>query len=160
MQQRWPLDISVSFDPYFGEPSRDGEQGAEILPDGRVFFRIPAPQAQEVTIDRFGTLYPLTRNADGVWEATLDLGRGFIYFFLKIDGADVLCPYLPIGYGCCRPMNFVDVPEEDMKGWDDLEKEMKETHSSLNARCRYPALCALVGHGKARDLPGLHPARL
>lgn len=121
MQQRWPLDISVSFDPYFGEPSRDGEQGAEILPDGRVFFRIPAPQAQEVTIDRFGTLYPLTRNADGVWEATLDLGRGFIYFFLKIDGADVLCPYLPIGYGCCRPMNFVDVPEEDMKGWDDLE---------------------------------------
>ena len=33
----------------------------------------------------------------------------------------MLCPYLPIGYGCCRPMNFVDVPVADMEGWDDLE---------------------------------------
>ena len=49
------------------------------------------------------------------------MGTGFLYFFLKVDGADVLCPYLPIGYGCCRPMNFVDVPVDDMEGWDDLE---------------------------------------
>ena len=34
MKQQWPLDVTVSFDPYFGEPSRDGKQGAEILPDG------------------------------------------------------------------------------------------------------------------------------
>ena len=35
MKQQWPLDVTVSFDPYFGEPSRDGEQFAEVLPDGR-----------------------------------------------------------------------------------------------------------------------------
>ena len=120
MKKQWPLDVSVSFDPYYGEPGRDGETGAEILPDGRVHFLIPAPKAQEVLIDRFGTLFPLEKREDGVWEGTFDMGTGFLYFFLKVDGADVLCPYLPIGYGCCRPMNFVDVPVPDMQGWDDL----------------------------------------
>ena len=121
MNQRWPLDVSVSFDPYYGEPDRDGEQGVEILADGTVHFRIIAPDAQSVVIDRFGTVFELVRAEDGAWEGTFDLGRGFLYFFLKVDGADVLCPYLPIGYGCCRPMNFVDVPADDMEGWDDLD---------------------------------------
>ena len=121
MKKSWPLDVTVSFDPYAGEPNRDGEQGAEILPDGRVHFRIIAKDAKEVVIDRFGTHFPLSPVADGAWEGTFDMGTGFLYFFLKIDGADVLCPYLPIGYGCCRPMNFVDVPVPDMLGWDDLD---------------------------------------
>ena len=108
MQQKWPLDVTVSFDPYFGEPGRDGIQGAEVLPDGKVHFRIIAKDAKEVAVDRFGTLFPLSRVEDGAWEGTFDMGTGFLYFFLKVDGADVLCPYLPIGYGCCRPMNFVD----------------------------------------------------
>ena len=122
MNQKWPLDVSVSFDPYYGEPGRDGDPGAEILPDGKIHFRILAPEASSVVIDQFGKLYPLAQTDDGAWEGTLDMGRGFLYFFLKIDGADVLCPYLPIGYGCCRPMNFVDVPVPEMEGWDDLEK--------------------------------------
>ena len=121
MQQKWPLDVTVSFDPYFGEPDRDGVQGAEVLPDGKVHFRIIAKDAKEVVIDRFGTIFPLSPAGDGAWEGTFDMGTGFLYFFLKVDGADVLCPYLPIGYGCCRPMNFVDVPVADMEGWDDLE---------------------------------------
>ena len=121
MNQQQPLDVSVSFDPYFGEPDRDGIQGAEVLPDGKVHFRIIAKDAKEVVIDRFGTLFPLSPAEGGAWEGTFDLGTGFLYFFLKVDGADVLCPYLPIGYGCCRPMNFVDVPVEDMEGWDELE---------------------------------------
>ena len=36
MEKKWPLDVTVSFDPYFGEPDRDGIQGAEVLPDGKV----------------------------------------------------------------------------------------------------------------------------
>ena len=121
MKQSWPPDVSVSFDPYAGEPNRDGEQYAEVLPDGKVHFRILAKDARQVVIDRFGTLFPLSPVGDGAWEGTFDMGSGFLYFFLKVDGADVLCPYLPIGYGCCRPMNFVDVPVADMAGWDDLE---------------------------------------
>ena len=120
MKKQWPLDISVSFDPYYGEPDRDGDQGYEIKDDGRVFFRVKAPNAKEVVIDQFGTLFPLEKADGDMWEGTADLGRGFKYFFLKIDGADVLNPYLPIGYGCCRPMNFVDVPVPGETAWDDL----------------------------------------
>ncbi len=121
MKKNWPLDTPLSFDPYAGEPDRDGDQGWEVLPDGKVRVRLRLPQAREVALDRFGTLFPLARCQDdpGYWEGTLDMGRGFLYFFLKVDGADVLSPYLPIGYGCCRPMNFLDIPVlgED---WDDL----------------------------------------
>ncbi len=119
MNVQWPLDNAVSFDPYFGEPGRDGDQGYEILPDGKVFFRIKAPNAKEVAIDQFGRMLPLEKVSDEMWEGTVDLGLGFKYFFLKVDGADVLCPYLPIGYGCCRPMNFVDVPVPG-EDWNQL----------------------------------------
>lgn len=115
------LDTAVSFDQYAGEPNRDGHQGFAILEDGRVHFSILAPGAHEVRIDRFGTLFPLTAKEGGYWEGDIDLGRGFKYFFLKIDGADVLNPYLPIGFGCCRPMNFVDVPTEDLQGCDETD---------------------------------------
>ncbi len=115
-----PLDTAVSYDMYAGEPDRDGHQGFEVLEDGRVHFAIKAPNAREVAIDQFGNIKPLEKKEDGMWEGTVDLGRGFQYFFLKIDGADVLNPYLPIGYGCCRPMNFVDVPVPG-EGWDGLD---------------------------------------
>ena len=120
MKYQGLLDSPLSFDPYFGEPSRDGDQGFEILEDGRVFFRIKAPNAREVQIDQFGQLSPLAPAEDGMWEGIADLGRGFKYIFVKIDGADVLCPYLPIGYGCCRPMNYIDIPVPGEEAWDAL----------------------------------------
>ena len=120
MKKAWPLDTAVSFDPYWGEPDRDGDQGYEYLPDGRVMVRLKAPGAKEVVLDQFGTLHPLARISDELWEGTVSLGRGFQYFFLKIDGNEVLSPYLPIGYGCCRPMNFLDVPVPGEAEWGDL----------------------------------------
>ena len=120
MKKQWPLDTAISFDPYAGEPSRDGDQGYEILDGGKVFFRIKAPNAKEVAIDQFGNLQYLQKANDEMWEGTVEFGTGFKYFFLKIDGADVLNPYLPIGYGCCRPMNYVDIPVPG-EDWDGLE---------------------------------------
>ncbi|MBR5379426.1 MAG: enterochelin esterase [Clostridia bacterium] len=122
MNKPFALDTALSFDPYPGEPSRDGVQGCEVTSEGRVRFRIIAPEAKQVWINQFfDNDFYLDRAADGAWEGEFDMGRGFLYFFLKIDGADVLSPYMPIGYGCCRPMNFVFVPVSDMEGWDDLE---------------------------------------
>ena len=121
MKREWPLDTALSFDPYYGEPDRDGDTGYEILPDGKVFVRVKAPSASRVVIDRFGTEFPLDRVSDEMWEGKLDLGRGFLYFFLKIDGADVLSPAFPLGYGCCRPMNFFDVPVPG-ESWDSLDE--------------------------------------
>ena len=77
MREYRPLDTALSFDPYFGEPDRDGDQGFEILPDGKVRIRIMAPNAEEVMIDRFGKQDLLTRVSDRRWEGIMDLGRGF-----------------------------------------------------------------------------------
>ena len=120
MKKQWPLDTALSFDPYSGEPNRDGDQGYKLLPDGNVRIRVKAPEAREVVIDQFGRVFPLQKADDRHWEGVAAFGPGFQYFFLKIDGADVLCPYLPIGYGCCRPMNFIDVPVPG-EDWDGLD---------------------------------------
>ena len=48
MKKQWPLDTALSFDPYRGEPDRDGDQGFEVLPDGRARFRVRAPEAKKV----------------------------------------------------------------------------------------------------------------
>ncbi|MBO4391463.1 MAG: enterochelin esterase [Lachnospiraceae bacterium] len=120
MKKQWPLDSALSFDPYFGEPNRDGNQGYEILEDGKVRFRIKAPFAKEVVIDQFGSVTPLQKVTEEEWEGDVDLGRGFKYFFLKIDGNEVLNPYLPVGFGCCRPMNFVDIPVPGEEDWDEI----------------------------------------
>lgn len=86
-------------------------------------------------MDRFGTLFPLEKQADGLWEGTFDMGEGFLYFFLRIDGADVLNPFLPIGYGCSRPMNYVDVPAKDVD-FDGLRQDIP--HGKV-ARCWFPS---------------------
>ena len=119
MNQR--LDCALSFDPYYGEPARDGDQGFEILENGAVRYRIKAPNAREVSIDTFTEKHPLARVSDEMWEGVVDLGRGFKYIFVKVDGAELLCPYLPIGYGCGRPMNFVDIPVPGETEWDPIE---------------------------------------
>ena len=85
-EKNLPLDISVSFDPYAGEPGRDGEQFARPAPDGKVHFRIIAKDAKEVTVDRFGTLYPLAPAGDGAWEGTFDMGTGLDALYGNVGG--------------------------------------------------------------------------
>ena len=121
MRKNWPLDTAVSFDPYYGEPDRDGDQGYEILEGGGVHIRLKLPGAREVKLDQFGTVHPLEKSSGDMWEGTVHLGRGFQYFFLKVDGSDLLSPYLPIGYGCCRPMNFLDIPVPGEEEWATLD---------------------------------------
>jgi enterochelin esterase-like enzyme len=98
---------SVAYDPVLSD------QGAILHPDGKVTFRIEAKEARNVTVSPFGQECSLAKKEDGMWTGTFDIGKGFKYLRVKIDGADVLSPFLPIGFGCCRPMNFVDIPCDD-----------------------------------------------
>ena len=161
MRRQWPLDTAVSFDPYFGEPDRDGDQGFEILPDGKAFFRLRAPAAREVVLDQFGKVFPLVRISEDLWEGEADFGPGFQYFFLKIDGAEVLSPYLPIGFGCCRPMNFVDipVPGEDWDGLDGVAHGAVTRHyypSSVTGRMECCLVYTPPDYDTARRYPVLY----
>ena len=87
MNDRQPLDVSVSFDPYAGEPNRDGEQFARVTPEGKVHFRIIAKDAREVVVDRFDTLFPLESVGDGACAAPHDLAGCPAHAILKMQDA-------------------------------------------------------------------------
>ncbi len=71
MNNNWPLDTAVSFDPYFGEPDRDGDQRYEILEGGKVFLRLKAPGASSVEIDQFGKRFRCKRQTATCGKASL-----------------------------------------------------------------------------------------
>lgn len=121
---------SVSYNPVLSE------QGAFIHPDGKVTFRIDAKEARSVSVSPFGQECALSKNEDGIWTGTFDIGKGFKYLQVRIDGADVLSPFIPIGFGCCRPMNFVDIPCDDFY-------LIKDVPHGMAAKLFYP--CSTTG---------------
>ena len=60
----------------------------EIAPDGRVTFRLRAPNAREVFVTGFGQRLAMTKNEQGVWTATTsDPLKPDIYTYsFNVDG--------------------------------------------------------------------------
>jgi len=82
----------------------------KVDPDGRVSFRIFAPQAQHIAADICGTKYQMTKDAKGVWNVTTaPLPCGFHYYFLNIDGVNVIDPASETYYGCGKMCGGIDV---------------------------------------------------
>lgn len=76
------------------------------------WFRISAPQAQNVKVDICGHKYDLQRDAKGVWTGgTTPLPVGFHYYFLDIDGVNVVDPASDTFFGCCRQSSGIEIPE-------------------------------------------------
>ena len=90
------------------------DQGAWPTEDGRIFVSLDL--GEEV---RSAELRLLTENtyvlerAGKRWEGCFRMPEGFQYVTLVADGAEVITPWLPIGYGCCKPMNWIEVPAAD-----------------------------------------------
>jgi len=82
----------------------------QILPDGRVIFKIKAPDAQKVQID-LGKKYDLIKDAEGFWTVTTDYIRGgFHYYSLLIDGVAVADPSSKTYYGMGRMASGIEIP--------------------------------------------------
>ena len=90
------------------------EQGVSYLEDGSVEVKLRLPQsAQRVCVKLMdGPAYDLAKNDQGMWEGRFAPGTGFQYADVTVDGETVLSPYLPIGFGASRPINYIDVPGE------------------------------------------------
>lgn len=101
------LETALSFDPVLSE------RGVTYLPDGRCRIQLEAGEAKTVVLSVDFQDYPLEPDGDGLWSVTLRLEPGFRYLFLRVDGADLLHPALPIGYGYSRPINYLNVPTGD-----------------------------------------------
>jgi enterochelin esterase-like enzyme len=82
----------------------------QILPDGRVMFRLKAPNAQKVQID-LGKKYDMTKDIEGVWTVTTDsISEGFHYYSLIIDDVAVADPSSETFYGMGRMASGIEIP--------------------------------------------------
>ena len=84
-----------------------------IFPDGRVMFRVIAPDAQKVTI-RLGPGVDMSKGSDGFWYATTaPQVAGFHYYTLAIDGAVVADPATRTFFGSGFDNSAIEVPDPD-----------------------------------------------
>lgn len=78
----------------------------------RAYFSVAAPQAKKVQVDICGKKYDMQRDDNGVWTAATDtLAAGFHYYFLIVDGVQVIDPATETYFGCCRYAGGIEIPE-------------------------------------------------
>jgi enterochelin esterase-like enzyme len=100
---------------------RGGGRGAppikspEIAADGRVTFRLRAPNAKEVVAAMGQTRLPMQKDEQGVWSATSDVLKPDYYTYsLVVDGTNVNDPanrQFQTGYGTAQSMFVVPGPQ-------------------------------------------------
>jgi enterochelin esterase-like enzyme len=92
--------------------NQKGRQFPQINSEGRVKFRIVAPQAQSVGVSFKDSTF--AKGEDGVWIGyTRPLDEGFHYYTVKIDGAEVPDPNSRYFFGANRWGSGVEVPAKD-----------------------------------------------
>jgi enterochelin esterase-like enzyme len=65
----------------------------EVASDGKVTFRLRAPNAKEVAVTGIGQRLPMTKDEQGVWSATTDTLKPDLYTYMfSVDGATVTDP--------------------------------------------------------------------
>lgn len=118
-------DTSVSFDPQLPLGNKAGTSlspesdrlippGIMMLKDGKMRLNFMAPGAQSVTAEVHRKIYTLEKGDDGVWSTVADGGcGGFCPVVFRVDGAEVLNPMAPIGFGASRPINYADIPQPE-----------------------------------------------
>ena len=80
--------------------------------DHRAYVKLHAPEAKQVIFDICGKKYPMKKDLDGDWYGVSDpLVVGFHYYFLNVDGVQVVDPASETYFGCCREASGLEVPE-------------------------------------------------
>ena len=80
--------------------------------DRRAYVKLHAPEAKKVVFDICGKQYPMKKDLNGDWYGVSDpLVVGFHYYFLNVDGVQVVDPASETYFGCCREASGLEVPE-------------------------------------------------
>ena len=84
----------------------------QVGADGRVTFRIMAPQAQSMSVNIGNKDYPMTQGDNGVWTVTTDPQvEGFHFYALKTGGLSYADPNVRSYFGTGRYSSALEVPE-------------------------------------------------
>ncbi|HEV2668134.1 MAG TPA: alpha/beta hydrolase-fold protein [Blastocatellia bacterium] len=93
--------------------NQTGKQYPQYNSEGRVKFRIVAPEAKSVGCT-FRDSSEFKKGEDGAWYGhTRPLDEGFHYYAIKIDGAEVPDPNSHYFYGSGRWGSAVEIPAKD-----------------------------------------------
>lgn len=104
--------------------------------NGKLWLRIKVPEASSVKICIADKVLACRKDPDGVWWLEFPFRSGMNYITILMDGAEILSPYLPIGYGYSRPCNYValSTPDEDFYRLKDVphgKVQREYFHSSV-----------------------------
>lgn len=101
-------------DDWKSAPSNQaGKEYPKVNSEGRVKFRIVAPEAKSVGCT-FRDSSEFSKGEDGAWYGyTRPLDQGFHYYSLKIDGAEVPDPNSHYYFGAGRWGSAVEIPAND-----------------------------------------------
>lgn len=93
--------------------NQPGKEYPRVNSEGRVQFRIVAPEAKNVTVS-FRDSSTFSKGDDGAWYGhTRPLDEGFHYYTINIDGAEVPDPNSRYFFGANRWGSGVEVPAHD-----------------------------------------------
>jgi enterochelin esterase-like enzyme len=99
-----------------------GQEFPKVHPDGRVTFRLKAPDAVKVEFN-YGKPHPMEKDAEGVWTITHGpIAPGFHYYTFLVDGVNVCDPASETFYGMGRQASGFEVPTPGEDFW--LPKEV------------------------------------
>ena len=93
--------------------NQPGKEYPQVNSEGRVKFRIVAPEASSVGCT-FRNSSEFAKGEDGAWYGTTrPLDEGFHYYLIKIDGAEVPDPNSLMFFGAMRWGSAVELPAHD-----------------------------------------------
>ncbi len=97
--------------------NQDGKEYPKVNSEGRIKFRIVAPDATSVGCTFRGSS-EFTKGEDGAWYGhTRPLDEGFHYYSIKIDGAEVPDPNSLYFFGAMRWGSGVEIPAHDRESY-------------------------------------------
>lgn len=106
-----PEGITDDFQP--ASTNQPGHEYPQVNSQGRVKFRIVAPEAKSVGVT-FRDSTEFVKGEDGAWIGyTRPLDEGFHYYAIKMDGAEVPDPNSMFFFGANRWGSGVEVPAHD-----------------------------------------------
>ncbi len=102
-----------------GQRGGPGVASPAIESDGKVTFRLRAPEAKTVTLnsDFLAETFEMTKGDDGVWSVTVGpLKPDMYYYSFNVDGVKLLDPansQAKIGFTTSTITSILDIPGED-----------------------------------------------
>ncbi len=98
----------------------------EATGKGTVRFHLYLPNAHKVVLRTLTDEYELY-GENGRWKGEFFVGVGFVVIFITVDGSDMLYPALPIGFGGNRPINYIELGEEENR-----EEPVRCSHGTIS----------------------------